>query len=199
MNSLSEKINQLSLSTYFILTGVVVAVAGALLGVMGRFWYCSCGYITLWHGNNWSAENSQQLTDWYTFSHLIHGFIFYWALAKLAPKLPLGLRMLIAIIIEAAWEVLENSPIIINRYRNGTVSLDYFGDSVINSMMDILACLVGFWLARKLPVWLSIILVIAMELIVGYLIRDNLFFNVVMLVYPFQFIKNWQMELAPTF
>jgi hypothetical protein len=115
-----------------------------------------------------------------------------WRHDELARRTPLGRRLVVATIIEAAWEVIENTDAIINRYREATISLDYYGDSVINSVMDILAMLVGFWLASRLPVWLSLVIVVALELIVGTLVRDNLTLNVIMLLYPLDAIRDWQ-------
>jgi hypothetical protein len=161
---------------------------------MGRIPLCKCGYIKLWAPDVMSNENSQMISDWYTFSHIIHGFLFFWlfSVLKYTKKLPVQARLIIALLIEVAWEILENSPMIINRYRENTVSLDYYGDSILNSLSDVLAMIVGFWLALKLPVKISIFLVILMELIVGYIIRDNLTLNIIMLLYPLEVIKNWQ-------
>ena len=188
-----ETISQLLEKQGWLVTSAIVASTVLILKTMGRILYCACGYVKFWQGDNWSSENSQHISDWYTFSHLIHGFIFYWLLQKFLPEWSVASRLVLAVIIEAAWEILENSPIIINRYRTTTVSLDYFGDSVLNSFFDILACIIGFMLARKLPIWLSIVLIIAMELGVGWMIKDNLFLNVIMLIYPVQAIKEWQM------
>ena len=126
------------------------------------------------------------------FSHIIHGFIFYGILTWLWPRGSLTWKLSIAVIIEAAWEILENTPWIINRYRESTISFDYFGDSVLNSISDIGAMVLGFWLAMRLPVWLTVTLAIAAELFVGWMIRDNLTLNVIMLLYPLDAIKEWQ-------
>jgi hypothetical protein len=173
--------------------GLAVIVAGAVaLYAMGHPLICTCGAVGLWHGDTYSSENSQHLTDWYTPSHVIHGLIFYWFLWLVARRLDLGTRALLALVIEVGWEVIENTPWIINRYREVTISLDYFGDSVINSTVDALAMLVGFFLAWRLPVWASIAIVVALEAVVGYFARDNLTLNVIMLIWPLDAIRIWQ-------
>ena len=171
--------------------GLVVAAALVLLA-MGRVPICTCGQVLPWYGNTMGPGNSQHLTDWYTPSHVIHGFIFYWLLRLAAPRLSFGWRLAIATAIEAAWEIVENSPMIIDRYRAVTISLDYYGDSVINSVMDILAMMVGFWLASRLPVWLTVALAVGMELVTTLLIRDGLTLNVIMLLWPVEAIRVWQ-------
>lgn len=183
---------QLSRAWYLIVALFVVTIA--ILRAMGRIWYCSCGYIKFWQSDTWSSENSQHIADWYTFSHLIHGFIFYWLLQKFFPKWSIGSRMVAATFVEVCWELIENSPVIINRYRATTISLNYFGDSIINTAFDIFASILGFWLARKLPVWVSVVLIVAMEVGVGYMIKDNLLLNIIMLIYPSETIKAWQMQ-----
>jgi hypothetical protein len=139
-----------------------------------------------------TPDNSQELFDWYTLSHVIHGLLFYAVLRWLLPRWPVTSRALVATLAEVGWEVLENTPFIINRYREATISLDYFGDSVINSVFDVLAMLFGFCLARVLPVWLSVALVVALEALAAYMIRDGLILNVIMLLYPLDAIRAWQ-------
>lgn len=167
-------------------------MAITLLG-MGRVPWCQCGYVKLWHGVVASPENSQHISDWYSFSHVIHGFGFYWILWRFGGRMPMGLRAVIAIIAETSWEVFENTEFVINRYREVTVSLGYYGDSVMNSVGDTLAMVLGFALAARLPAWATITLTAAIEAFLGYWIRDNLALNIIMLIHPFEAIKAWQL------
>jgi hypothetical protein len=159
---------------------------------MGRIPICKCGYVKAWHGIVASSENSQHISDWYTFSHLIHGFAFYAILWLVARQWPLGLRLAVAATVEASWEIFENTDLIINRYREATISLDYYGDSIINSVSDILAMVVGFAAASRLPVRAVIALTASFELFVLWSIRDNLTLNIIMLIYPLESIRLWQ-------
>lgn len=170
----------------------VLALAALALLLMGREPICRCGYVKLWHGTVVSSENSQHLSDWYSPSHLIHGFIFYGLLWLFARRVPLGLRFVVATAVEALWEIVENTEAVINRYREATIALDYYGDSVINSASDIAFMAFGFFLASRLPVWLTILIAIAFELLTAVLIRDNLTLNVLMLLWPLAAIRNWQ-------
>ncbi|WP_347139883.1 DUF2585 domain-containing protein [Paracoccus sp. SSK6] len=173
---------------------VVAVIAGAAMVLLaaGRVPICECGYVKLWHGQTVSSENSQHLSDWYTPSHLIHGIIFYAALWLVARRVPLGWRLLAATLVEAAWEIVENSDAVIERYRAVTIALDYYGDSVVNSVADILAMVAGFYLARWLPVWLSIAIVVGFEALTIWLIRDGLALNVLMLLWPMDSVRAWQ-------
>src|SRR5215510_4279175 len=178
-------------SLFLIATGIIALQASALVA-MGHPLICTCGEVKLWHGIVFSAENSQHLTDWYTFSHIIHGFGFYLLLWLIAPRLPFGVRLVIAIGLEASWEIIENTPMVMERYRQSALAEGYFGDSVVNSLSDTLAATTGFLLARLLPVWLSAVLLIAMELFVAAMIRDNLTLNIIQLIHPSAAISKWQ-------
>jgi Protein of unknown function (DUF2585) len=179
-----------------VISAAIMLAMAFVLFMMGRAPICSCGTIKLWHGAVNSSENSQHLLDWYTPSHVIHGFLFFgiFAVARrwTAKHWTLAAGLVFALFLEAAWEIVENAPAMINRYRTATIALGYNGDSIINSIADVLAMTAGFLLAARLPVLVSIILVVAAEILVVWMIRDNLLLNIIMLIWPQYWIKAWQ-------
>jgi hypothetical protein len=178
---------------------VILALIAATVAIelaMGRLPLGPDGRFGWWEGNIWSSAQSQRVADPYSFSHVLHGLLFYAGLRWIAPRLPLNTRLVLAVALEAAWEVAENSPLIIDRYRAVTIALGYEGDSVLNSTSDVLMMMVGFWLAATLRVRASVALAVASELAMLVLIRDNLTLNIIMLVYPIDAIRVWQMAAA---
>jgi len=169
---------------------IVLGAAIAILWVMGRSPICTCGIVTLW-GRAGPAQ-SQMLADWYSPSHIVHGFLFYAALHWLWPKASIERRFIVAMLVEAAWEIIENTPMVIDRYREATIALGYSGDSILNSASDIAMMAVGFLAARRLPIWASVGIVLLLELIPLIVIRDNLTLNVWMLLAPTDAIRTWQ-------
>ncbi|WP_371227569.1 DUF2585 family protein [Roseovarius sp. 2305UL8-3] len=174
----------------YVLTALIMVVTAGILLWMGRVPWCACE-VDLW-GTVGTSEGSQQPFDWYTPSHLLHGFIFYAVLWLVARRIDLGWRLVIAMLVEAAWEIAENTNAVIERYREVTISLDYYGDSVLNSVMDMAAMVLGFWLSARLPVWASVVIVIGFEVLTMAIIRDGLALNVIMLLYPLDIIRDWQ-------
>lgn len=171
---------------------VILAAAAAILLAMGRNPICTCGTVDLWVGSRDSPKTSQMLADWYSLSHVVHGLLFYAALWLVARRWPVQWRFLMALLVEATWEVTENTPFVIDRYRETTAALGYTGDSVINSLSDILMMCVGFLAARKLPVWAAILLLVVLELVPLFVIRDNLALNILNLVAPNAAVAAWQ-------
>lgn len=174
------------------LTIIIFAAAAAILLAMGRNPICTCGTVELWVGARDSAKTSQMLADWYSLSHIVHGLIFYAVLWLVARRWAVEWRFLVALLVEAAWEVTENTPLVIDRYRATTAALGYSGDSVINSLSDILMMTFGFLIARKLPLWASIVVLVALEVIPLFAIRDNLTLNVWALIAPNHALQAWQ-------
>ncbi len=189
-------IDRMTVRTFaYPLTLAIIAFTAAYLWMIGRAPYCECGYVKLWHGALMSSQNSQHILDWYTFSHVIHGFAFFGLLWFVRRWLPFGWRLAIATAVEAAWEIVENSDAVINHYRTATASLDYFGDSVLNSVSDIAVMIIGFYVAARLPWWATVALVLIFEAFTIWMIRDGLLFNIIMLISPIDALRDWQTEL----
>ena len=183
---------RIAISAYILAgVGLLVLLATALL-LMGRVPWCTCGYVKLWHGEVMSSENSQHLIDWYSFTHIVHGFGLYGIFWLVGRDWPMRLRLLLAMAVEVSWEIVENTDFVIERYRETTIALHYYGDSVVNSVGDVLFCVAGLLLAARLPVWATLTLALALEVALAYVIRDNLTLNIIMLIRPFEAIKAWQ-------
>ena len=178
------RVDRISARTCGILCVVFLAFQGLALVALGRPFTCECGHVSFWYGNPSGPETSQQLTDWYTYTHLLHGFLFYLLLWLIAPKAPLPVQLAVMFAIEGMWEIAENSPFIIDRYRRSALALGYTGDSIVNSIGDSVAAATGFVLAHVLPVRVSIAVVVGIELFLAYMIHDNLTLNVIHLIRP---------------
>lgn len=178
----------------FLTAAAIALLTGALLFLMARPPICTCGYVELWHGAL-DSGNSQHIADWYSLSHVIHGFLFYAGARAIMRGQPLGPRLAMAVLVECVWEILENSPIIIDRYRTATIALGYSGDTILNSISDIGMMAAGFLFAARAPVVVTVCVGVAMELIALAVIRDNLTLNVLMLAWPIDAVKVWQSAL----
>lgn len=177
----------------WILIGIsLIALQAFVLYIFGQPPICECGYVKLWEGIVLSSGNSQHLTDWYTPSHVIHGILFYLGLWFFFPKTPVAMRLALAAGVEVGWEIIENTPWIIDRYREQALAQGYIGDSILNSVSDTLAMVGGFFLAWRAPVWLSVALVVGLELFVMHAIRDGLVLNIIQLLHPIEAISEWQ-------
>ena len=162
----------------------------------GRFWTCTCGSIKFWAGDIWNnTDNSQHILDPYSFSHIEHGFLFYWLMAWILPRLRLAWRVVGAMSIEAGWEMFENSSLMIRRYNEMTISKDYAGDTIINSFSDLAMCGIGFWIADFLGFRRTLVLLLVIEIGMIFWIRDSMIINIITLLFPFEALRNWQMGL----
>ncbi len=184
-----------SLRTCLVAIVVVLALQAGVLLVFGQPTICACGYVKLWEGVVLSLGNSQHLTDWYTYSHIIHGFLFYGFLWYFFPRFSVWERLILALGIEVAWEIAENTPYMINLYRQQALAVGYSGDSIINSIADSLAMIMGFILAARLPTRVTVAIALLLEVWVGYAIRDNLTLNVLNFIHSFEAIADWQTGL----
>lgn len=176
---------------------IIFIITAASLFLMGRLPICECDNVLFWYNNTNGPGNSQHITDWYSFTHVVHGFLYYLVIWLVLRKknISFGLKLLIAVSIAAGWEILENSTFIIERYRTATFALDYYGDTIINSLSDVVMAIGGFLIASKIRPWISVALVITFELMLLYYVRDNLSLNIIMLLVPIEAIKNWQAAL----
>jgi hypothetical protein len=177
---------------------VILGLTAFIEFSMGRLPLGPDGRFGWWEGSIWSVESSQRLLDPYSFSHIVHGMLFYALLHLVARRLPLQIRFLTAVLLEGAWEIAENSPFIIDRYREATIALGYVGDSILNSCSDVLMMALGFWCALLLPVWTTISVALVMEVGCALWVRDNLTLNILMLIHPIDAIKVWQSGGRPT-
>src|SRR3954465_7291526 len=180
----------------------LLVLQAAVLRSFGQPWIAASGHILLWVNDPFSPDTSQQLTDWYSFSHLVHGMVIFWLLRWAAPGLPLPLRFLSAMGIEIAWEITENTPAVIQHYRQQAIAVGYVGDSVLNSLSDTFMMSCGFWLASRLRARIVIPLALVLEIFTAWAIRDNLTLNVINLLAPVQWapirvIHDWQAGAAP--
>lgn len=179
-------------ATYVAIAVALVALQTLVLYLFGQPPISTDGQVKLWEGEVLSAGNSQHLSDWYTFSHIIHGLLFYGLAWVIFRKQSVGVRFLMAVGLEAGWEVLENTPMVINHYRQQALAQGYTGDSILNSVSDNVSMMLGFLVAWRLPVWAVVVFGLSLELFAAFMIRDNLTLNVINLVYPFEFIADWQ-------
>ena len=173
---------------------MVVATAVVILNIEGRVWWCPAGDLVPWSWDIWSRHNSQHIVDPYSFTHILHGVGEFWLIYLVCRRWPLAWRLLISVSIASTWEVAENASFMIQRYRTETISLDYFGDSIVNSISDILCCATGFLIAYKLRFWKSVAFFLVTEAVLLVWIRDSLLLNIFMLVYPVEAIKVWQLS-----
>ncbi|MEF3368063.1 DUF2585 family protein [Methylocystis sp. 9N] len=182
----------LSLRNVILIALAALAFQAGVLFALGQPLLCACGHFKLWEGDVTSSGLSQQLTDWYSFTHVVHGMLFYLLASIAAPRLPAAHRFLIALALEVGWEIAENTPVVIRLYRKQSLAQGYFGDSIVNSLVDTLAMAFGFFLAWRLPLILVVALLATIEIGLALAIRDNFTLNVLNFIHPFDFIRKWQ-------
>ena len=170
-----------------------ILVAAVMLHLEGRLWICSCGRVEIWAGQVCSANNSQHFLDPYSFTHILHGFLFFWLIFWFFPRLAPAWQLVLAVVVEASWEVFENTNFVIDRYRSETAALGYTGDTVVNSLGDITCCILGFLVARKLGFSRSLVVFAILEVVLIVWIRDSLLLEILMLAFPISALRNWQM------
>jgi hypothetical protein len=181
-------------NVFYPLAGMVVMIVltGVGLYFQGRVWWCQVGDLGIWSSDIWTAHNSQHFFDPYTFTHILHGVLYFWLADLIFREMPLRWKFFLVVLVECLWELLENSNMVIERYRAVTVSLDYYGDSILNSLADVLSCAFGAFLTYKLKFWRSLFYFVLTEIVLLFWIRDNLMLNIIMLIYPIEAIKKWQ-------
>ncbi len=184
--------NRTNLKAWLAIAAVLISTA-VLLRAEGRLWICSCGKFSIWAGQVCSANNSQQFLDPFSFTHVLHGFLYAWLLTLIVPRLVASWQLWFAVTLGSLWELLENSDFIINRYRTETAALGYHGDSIVNSMGDVLCCVIGFMIARRLGLRRSLLVFVGLELVLLIWIRDSLLLEILMLIRPIGIFKAWQM------
>lgn len=174
---------------------ITLLILFVTLHLQGRLWFCKCGRVYLWVSDAWSSSTSQHLFDPYSFTHLLHGFVFCWLIVLIFPRLHCKWQLWLAIAIESAWEIVENSRFIIERYREATAALGYYGDTIINSFGDVVSCGIGFAIARSLGFTRSLIVFLLIEAVLIFWIRDSLLLNILMLLYPLDIVRKWQIGI----
>lgn len=184
--------------SYLAIAGVLLAVQVGTLWTLGQPWISASGKILLWSNNPLSPETSQQLADWYSLSHIVHGFLFYGLLKLVCPRMPLGARLLLAMGLEISWEIAENTPMVIEAYRKQALAIGCTGDSILNSLMDTLMAVLGFLFASRAPAWVTVAAGVGMEVLAAIVIRDGLVLNILNFLYPIGFIERWQAGYALT-
>ena len=171
----------------------MIPVQGLILHLEGRLWICKCGYVKLWENSIWSSGNSQHIADWYSLGHINHGILFAGLFAVILRRWGVPVRLIATGVSGFLWETIENTSFIINRFREVTISLDYYGDTVINSMSDSLFMLAGFLLALRVRPWIAVAIFLGLEVFSKLMVRDGLVLDTIMLIHPIPAILDWQL------